>query len=77
MIASPHEWSDISTVSNKQFNSCINAFAYNTVNYETHSAANLLTELIMLRDHVFCFSNGFSRSHDELNDIIIYICVSY
>jgi len=28
----------------------------------------------MLRDHVFYFPNGFSMSHDELNDIINYIC---
>jgi len=33
-------------------------------------AANLLTETLMLRDHVFYFPNGFSMSHDELNDII-------
>jgi len=50
-------------------NSYINAFAYNFVDYTTHSAAYLPTELLMLRDRVFCFSNGFLLSHDELNHI--------
>jgi len=51
-------------------------YAYNYVDFETQLAANLLTEALMLRDRVYCFSNGFSLSHDELNDIINYICVS-
>jgi len=31
------------------------------------------SQTLMLRDHVFYFPNGFSMSHDELNDIINYI----
>jgi len=65
----------INDVIYNQVNSCINSFAYNSVDCETHLAANLLTEALMLRDRVYCFSNGFSLSHDELNDIINYICV--
>jgi len=61
---------------NNLVNSYFNVFAYNSVVYETHSAANLLTELLMFRDLVFCFSNGFSLCHDELNNIIIYVCVN-
>jgi len=48
-------------------NSCNNLFAYNSVEYEMHSVANLLPELLMLRDHVFCFSNGFLLSHRVVN----------
>jgi len=55
-----------------QVNSCIIASAYNSVDYEKNLAANLLTEALMLRDRVYCFSNGFSLSHDVLNDIINY-----
>jgi len=33
----------------------------------------LQSYLNMWRDHVFCFSNDFSLSHGELNDIINYI----
>jgi len=59
-----------------QVNSCINTFACkNSVDYETRLAANLLTEALMFKDRVYCFSNGFWLSHDELNDIINYICV--
>jgi len=47
-----------------------------TVDFEMHMAANLLTETLMLRDHVFYFPNGFSMSYDELNEIINYICLS-
>jgi len=50
----------INDVIYNQVNSSINTFAYNSVDYETHLAANLLTEALMLRDHVYCFSNGFS-----------------
>jgi len=39
-------------------------------------AANLLTESLMLRDHVYDFPNGFSMSFDELSDIINHICLS-
>jgi len=53
--------------------SFINAFVYNYVDFETHNVANLFAETIML----FYFPNGFSMSHDELNDIINYICLSY
>jgi len=56
----------INDVIYNQVNSFINSFAYNSVDCETHLAANLLTEAFMLRDHVYCFSNGFSLSHDEL-----------
>jgi len=56
--------------------SFINAFVYNSVDLEIHMAANLVTETIVLRDHVFYFLNGFSMSHGELNDIINYICLS-
>ena len=52
----------------------INSFAYNTVDYGTHMAANLLTETLMIRDKVLNFSNGFSLTSDELNEIINYIC---
>jgi len=65
----------INDVIYNQVNSCINSFAYNYVDCETHLAANLLTKALMLRDRVYCFSNGFSLSHDELNDIINYIRV--
>jgi len=65
----------INDVIYNQVNSCIITFAYNSVDYETHLAANLLTEALMLRDCVYCFSNGFSLSHDEPNDIINYICI--
>jgi len=54
----------------------INAIVYNSVDFGTHMAANLLTETLMLRDHVFYFPNGFSMCYDELNDIINYICLS-
>jgi len=53
----------------------MNSIAYNSVDCETHLAANVLTEALMLRDRVYCFSNGFSLSNDELNDITNYICV--
>jgi len=65
----------INDVIYNQVNSCIITFAYNSVDFETHLTANLLTEAFMLRDRVYCFFNGFSLSHDELNDIINYICV--
>jgi len=65
----------INDVMYNQVNSFIITFAYNSVDYETHLAANLLTEALMLRDRVYCFSNGFSLSQNELNDIINYICV--
>jgi len=65
-------WS-VSEVVYNPVNSCINAFAYHSIDYQTHSAANLLTELLMLKDHELCFSNGISLSHDDLNDIIINI----
>jgi len=65
----------INDVIYNQVNSCIITFAYNSVDYETHLAANLPTETLMLRDRIYCFSNGFSLSHDELNGIINYICV--
>jgi len=45
-----------STICN-QVNGCSNSFAYNYVDCETHLAANLLTEALMLRDRVYCFSN--------------------
>jgi hypothetical protein len=56
--------------------SFINAFVQNSVDLETHMAANLLTESLMLRDHVYDFPNGFSMSFDELSDIINHICLS-
>ena len=62
-------------VYNPNNSNCISAFAHNSVDYETHTAANLLTELLMLRDHAFYFSNDFSLSQEELNDMIIYICM--
>jgi len=65
----------INDVIYNQVNSCIITFAYNSGDYETHLAANMLTEALILRDRVYCFSNGFSLSFDELNDIIKYICV--
>ena len=52
----------------------INSFAYNSVDYETHMAANLLTETLMIRDKVLNFSDGFSMTFDGLNEIINYIC---
>jgi len=58
-----------------QVTSCIISLANNFVDYQTHLAANLLTEALLLRDHVYCFSNGFSLSNDKLNDIINYIYV--
>jgi hypothetical protein len=51
----------------------INSFAYNSVDYETHMAANLLTDTIMIRE-MLNFSDGFSLTFDELNEIINYIC---
>jgi len=66
----------INDVIYNQVNSYIITFAYNYVDYETHLAANLLTEALMLKDRVYCFANGFSLSHDELIiDIINFICV--
>jgi len=50
--------------------SFINAFAINSVDYETRSASNLLTDSLMLIDLVFCFSNGVLLSHGKLNDVI-------
>jgi len=38
--------------------------------------ANLLTETLTLRDQVLYFSSVFSLSHDELNDVVNYICLS-
>jgi len=58
-----------------QVDSCIITFAHNYVDHETHLAANLLIETLMLRNREYCFSNGFSLSHEELNDVINYICV--
>ena len=52
----------------------INSFAYNSVDYETHMVANLRTETLMIRDKVLNFSNGFSLTFDELNEIKNYIC---
>jgi len=66
----------ISDVIYNPAHSFINAFVHNSVDFETHMAANLLTETLMLRDHVFYFANGFSMSHDELNEIINYICLN-
>jgi len=66
----------ISDVIYNPAHSFINAFLYNSVDFETHMTANLLTETLMLRDHVFYFPYGFSMSHDELNNIINYSCLS-
>jgi hypothetical protein len=63
-------------VFNNPVDGLINSFVFNSIDYDSHIAANILTESIMLRDHVFWFSNGFSLSHDELDDIINYICLS-
>ena len=56
--------------------SSIVSFAHNSADFETHMAANLLAETLMLRDQVLSFSDGFSLSSDELNVIINYICIS-
>jgi len=47
----------ISDVIYNPAHSFIDAFVYNSVDFETHTAANLLTETLMLRDHVFYFPN--------------------
>jgi len=73
--AQRYYWS-ISDVIYNPAHSFINAFVYNSVDFESHMAANLLTETLMLRDRVFYFPDGFSTSDDELNDIINYICLS-
>jgi len=64
IFAQLYHWS-INDVIYNQVNSCINSFAYNSVDCETHLAANQLDEAFMLGDRVYCFSNGFSLSHDE------------
>ena len=56
--------------------SSIVSFAHSSADFETHMATNLLAESLMLRDQVLSFSDGFSLSSDELNDIINYICIS-
>ena len=56
--------------------SSIVSFAHNSADFETYMAANLLAETLMLRDQVLSFSDGFSLSSDEFNDIINYICIS-
>jgi hypothetical protein len=56
--------------------SIINSFAFNSVDFETHMVANLLTETIMITDNALNFSGGFSLSFDELNEIINYIRTS-
>lgn len=66
----------IQYVINNPINGLINSFAFNSVSYETHTAANLLSELLMLRDRVFCFSDGFFMSDNELNEIISYTCLN-
>jgi hypothetical protein len=49
------------------------SFACNSIDDETHKAANLLTETLMLRDKVLNFPDGFSMTFHELNEIINYI----
>ena len=63
-------------VINSPVDGLINSFVFNSVDYETHIVANLLIELILLRDHAFCFSNGFSLTYNELDEIIKYICLN-
>jgi len=45
----------INDVIYNHINSCINSFAYNSVDCETHLAANLPTETLMFRDRVYFF----------------------
>jgi hypothetical protein len=48
----------------------INSFAYNSVDYETHTAANLLTHTHMIRNKG---PNGFSPNFDGLNEILVQV----
>ena len=61
---------------NSPVDGLINSFVFNSVDYETHIVANLLIEFILRRDHVFCFSKGFSLTYNELDEIIKYICLN-
>ncbi len=66
----------IHDVINNPIDSSIVSFVHNFADFETHKAANLLAETLVLRDQVLSFSDGFSLSSDELNVIINYICIS-
>jgi hypothetical protein len=63
-------------VVNNPADSFINLLFYNSIDSEINVVANLVSELIMLRDKVLSLSNGISLSFDELVFIINYICLN-